>query len=224
MALIEVDVRKRPLVMFDFDGTLANTMESITGAVRKVLIARGHHELAKKDLRRLIGPPFPQAFTLELGMDPVEAEQVTAEYRVINDAMGPEAWPLFEGMRELLEDLQAAGKRCAVASSKRIEILCNGVRDNQIEHLFELCQGKHADHPSETKTLAIERVLTALGLTADDAVMVGDRRFDVEAAAAHGVPCIGVLYGGTCEESELIDAGACALAHSVEELRALLLP
>ena len=53
--------------------------------------------------------------------------------------------------------------------------------------------------------------------------MIGDRRFDVEAAREAGVPCVGVLFGGTADRSELEGAGACAVAEKVDDLRSILL-
>ena len=56
-----------------------------------------------------------------------------------------------------------------------------------------------------------------------DAVMVGDRFYDVDAATEVGIPCVGVHYAHTCEMAELWDAGAVAVAETVEELGNILL-
>ena len=62
--------------------------------------------------------------------------------------------------------------------------------------------------------------LAALGATADDAVMIGDRFNDVEGAHAMGVPCIGI-YSGAATPGEHEAAGADAVVHSVAELAKL---
>ena len=67
------------------------------------------------------------------------------------------------------------------------------------------------------------RAMAQLGVTADDAVMVGDRDLDVFAARAVGIPCVGVTYGKTGTREELANAGAVAIADSVDELREVLL-
>ncbi|MBQ6411739.1 MAG: HAD hydrolase-like protein, partial [Atopobiaceae bacterium] len=60
-------------------------------------------------------------------------------------------------------------------------------------------------------------------LALDDCVMVGDRFYDVEAAEAVGIPCIGVTWGGTCEREELETAGAAIIVDTPEQLvRAIL--
>lgn len=222
MALTGVDVTGRALVLFDFDGTLADTVDGICSTARTVLRAHG---VPEEDLSRvplIIGPPFPQAFSLVFGLSEEEAAQVTAEYRAIYQDLGLAAWPLYPGMRELLADLRAAGRRLAVASSKREPLVVRAIADNGVTDLFDVCLGKRSDDET-SKADTIARAIERLGLTPADAVMVGDRHHDVEAAAACGVPCVGVTYGGTAAPGELEDAGACAVAASVDELRRVLL-
>ena len=66
----------------------------------------------------------------------------------------------------------------------------------------------------------VRDALAALGATADDAVMIGDRFNDVEGAHAMGVPCIGI-YSGAAAPGEHEAAGADAVVHSVAELAKL---
>ena len=68
-------------------------------------------------------------------------------------------------------------------------------------------RGKQSD-AQQGKAATLAAVLEELGVAADDAVMVGDRHFDVDAALACGVPCVGVTYGGTAPFGELDQAGA----------------
>lgn len=222
MARERLGVGGRGVVIFDFDGTLADTVESIVAVAREVMVEHGYPEERLGDLRRLVGPPFPQAFSQVYGVTAEEAASITADYRARYRAVGAAAWPFFDGMAGLLARLRAAGKRTAIASSKRAELLAQAISDNRAEPLFDVCCGKLSDE-GDSKEKAIMRALDALGAAPDDAVMVGDRHYDVGAALACGIPCVGVTYGGTCEEGELEAAGACVVVDSVEELgRALL--
>lgn len=222
MALTGTDVTGRRLVIFDFDGTLANTVDGITSTARRVLLNHGFTDQTLGDLTRLVGPPFPQAFTLVYGLDPAEAEQVTAEYRAIYEHLGLSGWPPYDGVAPLLADLKAAGRLLAVASSKRCDLVRRALADGGLAPYFDYVAGKVDDRP-DPKPGLIRQVISTLGLTAADAVMVGDRRFDVEAARACDVPCVGVHYGNTCPRAELEDAGACAVAETIDELRTVLL-
>ena len=222
MALTGEDVTGRALVLFDFDGTLADTVDGICATARTVLRAHGVPEGELARVPQIIGPPFPQAFSLVFGLSEEEAAQVTAEYRAIYQDLGIQGWPLYPGMRALLEELRAAGRRLAVASSKREALVIKAVADNGVSDLFDIVLGKRSDD-QVSKAQTIVRAIDGLGLAPSDAVMVGDRHHDVEAAAACGVPCVGVTYGGTAEPGELEAAGACAVAASVDELRRVLL-
>ena len=213
---------ERAVVVFDFDGTLADTKAGIISTATTVLSQWG---VPAADLARvgdIIGPPFPQAFEQVFGLSHDAAVEVTRRYRDIYMHLGIEAWPAFPGVADLLRDLRAAGRRLAVASSKRTNLVRRGLDDNQIASLFDIVCAKGSDDES-TKTDAIVRSMRELGAGPADTVMVGDRFHDVEAAAACGVSCIGVLYGQTADRAELEDAGAVAVAQTVDELRALLL-
>ena len=116
----------------------------------------------------------------------------------------------------------AAGRTLAVASSKHqttceAMLVAHGGRD-----LFTVVVGKRdPEHAQKDELVSI--ALAELGIAPTQAVMVGDRFYDVRGAAAHGVPCVGVTYGGTGTREELAGAGAAALAGSVAELRGVLL-
>lgn len=222
MALTGEDVSRRGLVIFDFDGTLVDSMPGIIRTARAVMHEHGWTDEELGDMRRIVGPAFPGAFCEVYGVSPEEAQSITEDYRAVYKDLGRDGWPLFGGMRELLEDLCAAGAKLATASSKRQFLLDRGLETNEVRDLFDLPMGKDKDG-GMTKAQIIGEVLSRLGVDAADAVMVGDRRFDVEAAHEAGIPCVGVLFGHTCEPEELVEAGACALAETVDELRRVLL-
>ncbi len=222
MALTGVDVTNKKLVIFDFDGTLADSMPGIIRTARHVMHEHGWTDEELGDMRRIVGPPFPQAFSLVYGVSAEEAASITEDYRAIYKNLDRDGWPLFDGMEELLRDLKAAGCLLATASSKRDFLLERGLKTNEVYDLFDFPAAKRSDD-GETKAQIIDRVMGLAGVGAADAVMVGDRRFDCEAASEAGIPCVGTLYGNTCQEDELVNAGCCAIAHTVDELRALLL-
>lgn len=216
------DLTRKKLIVFDFDGTLVDSMPGIVAVARSVMHDHGWSDEELGDMTRLVGPPFPQAFTAVYGISETEAEQITAEYRSVYANLGRDGWPLFDGMGDLLRDLKAADKLLGTASSKREFLLERGLTTNGIRDLFDYPMAKKSDH-GDSKEAALGRVLAAAGVGAADAVMVGDRRFDAEAASSWGVECIGVLFGHTAPRSELKDAGCVAVAETVDELRSVLL-
>lgn len=212
----------KSIILFDFDGTLADSMPAICATARAVLLERGMTEEEMGDLRRLVGPPFPAAWSLAFGFDEKTAAEVTAAYRKRYEKLGLEAWPLFEGMRELLEDLKARGVRLGIVSSKRQTVVQVALKDNKIDGLFDIVCAKKADSFNFEKQDALKEALHQAEVGPEAAVMVGDRHFDIDAAHACDVESIGVLYGNTAEGAELEEAGATWIAATLDDLRARL--
>ena len=154
------------------------------------------------------------------GLSHEDAVAVTKRYRELYVTTGK--WPLFEGLRDLIDDLHAAGKKVAVASSKNQPMLEMGLRDNNLIGVLDAYAGR-IDEAATDKITAIAHVMRQLGCDASESVMIGDRRFDMEAAFPNKIPCIGVLYGKTTDKQELIDAGAVAIVDTVEDLHHVLL-
>ncbi len=221
-AVMVPPLSERPCVLFDFDGTLADTKPAIVDTARRVLREWGMTDDEIADPGRLVGPPFPAAFSIVYGMSDEDAAEVTRRYRAIYAKLGLETHMLFDGMAELLQSLKAADKRLAITTSKREEMAHAMLADNGVEQLFDVIVGQ-TDPTRADKTTLLGDTLAALGCSADEAVMVGDRFYDVEGAAANGVPCVGVYLGGTAPKGELEAAGAAACVHSVEGLGKVLL-
>jgi len=219
--LSAVDPRTRSTLLFDWDGTLCDTRAGIVATARTALLRWGMPEAELGDLSRLTGPTFPYAFSEVYGVSEEEAREISAIYHGIYDELGPEARPLFPGVRELLERLAAAGKTLVVASSKRQHKLDAMVDEAGLRELFVLVVG--AIHPTRVnKQQVIGHVLDELGARAGDCVMIGDRFYDVEGAASVGVPCVGADFG-TSQPGELAAAGACAVARDAFDLARILL-
>ena len=215
-------VSQRHVIIFDFDGTLADTKASILSTATTVLTRWGVPPESLERIGEIIGPPFPQAFEQVFGLSHEDAEEVTRRYREIYTHLGVEAWPAFPGVPHMLEALRSADRRLAVASSKRADLVERGLSDNGLMPFFEVVRAKEHDGEA-TKADAIRQIVAEMGASVSDAVMVGDRFHDVEAAAECGVPCVGVLYGDTADRAELEDAGAVAIAETVGELLGIIL-
>lgn len=214
------DLQNRSLIIFDFDGTMADSLPTIVSTAKMAMTDCGHTDFIESDLKKLVGPPFPYAFELVFGLSNQDAVAVTKRYRELYVTTGK--WPLFEGMRDLIDDLHAAGKMVAVASSKNQPMLEIGLKDNNLIAVLDAYVGR-TDEAATDKITAIAHIMRKLSFDASESVMVGDRRFDMEAAFPNQVPCIGVLFGNTAEKQELIDAGAVAIVDTVEDLHHVLL-
>jgi len=214
------DPSTRPCILFDLDGTLLDTRDYIIATATQVLSERGMTAEEMGDVGRLVGPPFPAGFTIIYGMSEADAQATAERYRELFRARGATAYPLFPGVPEMLGNLACDGRRLAVTSS-RMQALCERfLADDGVAERFEAIVGKRDPAHADKATLVAE-TLDALGVQPDEAVMVGDRFYDVEGAHAVGVPCVAVLFG-TAPRRELEDAGAEAIVESVAELERVL--
>ncbi len=215
-----LDVSTRPIVLFDFDGTLADTSPAILRMARLALEGRGYDVDALGDLGSLIGPPLFDGFMELCGVPLEEAIAITNDYRALFDAQVKSSdYPPLPGVPELLRALVDRGTRIAVATS-RLESMAKRMIGSLDLPPFEVVVGR-LEPGRDTKADCIAEALRQLGAGPDDAVMVGDRKHDTQGAHACGIPCIGV-YTGTAEPGEHERAGADIICHGIPEVARVL--
>ncbi len=209
--------RKYDLLIFDWDGTLADstgqivsTMQAAIGVLK--LPPRADHEIAE-----LIGLGFGDGMhRLYPEFDKAAVLGLLAAYRERAPALSYVA-PLFAGAMESLVALHADGYRLAVATGKpRAGLDRSLAHQPELLSLFELtrCADETADKPDP---LMLSQILAATGVAAGRALMIGDTEYDVAMAVALNMPSLGVACG-VHEAGRLLKAGARAV---IEDVRAV---
>lgn len=202
-------------ILFDLDGVLVDSRTPFARSLNAALLAHGLPERPEEELHTYIGPPIHQSFRRITGEQDVE--RFIDAYRTRYRTFMAEETVVADGMPELLAGLD---KPCVVATSKPKALADPLLEALGLRRHFLAVEGPSLAADAESKATTIGRALPALPAGARP-VMVGDRLHDVEGAAAHGIDCIGVLWGiGSREELEA--AGAVAIAETPSELRALL--
>jgi phosphoglycolate phosphatase len=208
-------------VLLDVDGTLVDSATTIVEHLAAAIAEVGFPVPDAARLRRLVGPPFETALP-ELGLTPEQTAGAIVAYRTSYDAVAATITPVYPGIPGLLEQLREDGMRLATATSKPEELARKIVFGTGLASYFDLVGG--ADHVSGRvgKAAVVASVLERLRLdpARDPVVLVGDRHHDVEGAAAHGVPTIGVAWG-YAEPGELV--GARLIVSDMDELAEALL-
>lgn len=213
-------------VCFDFDGTLANTPRGILETAKRVLTEWGLTEEEQGDVNRLIGPPFPEAFELVYGFSPEDAQEITNRYRAIYGNLGPEFYPLYEGVQEMLSTLKQAGVKIALTTSKQEELALCMSKTIGIDSYFDVVCGNVSGHGDKAELIA--KTLRGFRLDPDnpkqlrEVCMVGDRSYDILGAKASHIDSVGVTYGAGSLE-ELKNAGATRIAHTPAEVTHIVL-
>jgi phosphoglycolate phosphatase len=211
-----------PAVLLDLDGTLVDSRAAIVAGVNATLAARGEPERAAAELIPFIGPPLHVTFGTLLGRDPDDPalDEVVSDYRTRYGDLMLDHTPIFDGIPEALDALADAGCVLAVATSKARPLAQRLLDGLGLAGRFAAILGP-VPPARDDKTATVGQALEALGGPAS-AVMVGDRLHDVEGARAHGLPCVGVLWG-IGDADELTGAGAAALCATPSELPGVVL-
>jgi phosphoglycolate phosphatase len=205
-------------VLLDLDGTLVDSAALISAHLANALDAVGAQVPGPAVLRSLVGPPFETALPA-IGVSAEQTAAAIVHYRRTYDLVAAQQSSLYPGVPELLDKLVAAGRRLAVATSKPEGTALRIVEGVGIADRFALVAG--ADHVLGRvgKGAVIGSALDRLRLDprTTPIVMVGDRHHDIDGAAEHDVPAIGVGWG-YAEAGELVGAHM-----TVDDLEALLL-
>ena len=207
--------------LFDFDGTIADTGEGIRKSVAYSLGKMGRPALGEATLSRFIGPPLHDSYMEYCGMTDDEAETAIKFYRERYVDVGLYESYLYPGIAALLRTLREVGAYVAIASAKPQFMLERLAEYYDIMAHLDVIVGVGLSRHAADKRDLILRALPE-GMNPADACMVGDRRFDIEAARALGLGAIGADYGYGLP-GELAKAGANAVFDSVEALSKYLL-
>ena len=209
-------------VLFDLDGTLTDSGPGIMKSVQYALDHFGIRDESVERLRRFVGPSLVDSFMGFYGMSLLEAEKAVSYYREVYPTKGIFDAELYPGMRELLSSLKEEGRKLVLVTSKPL-VFAERILDHfSLTGFFDAKTGTELSEKSSRKAGLIERAIELCSLKRESAVMVGDTRFDIDAARETGLDSIGVCYGYGGRE-ELIQAGATYLSEDVEGLRRLLL-
>lgn len=206
-------------ILFDLDGTLTDSGE---GIINSVIPALEHYGIAippREELQVFVGPPLHDTF-LRFGVPADQLENATKIYRSRYIPIGKFENAPYPGIPELLEMLKSQGHKLFVATSKPEPMAVEILEHFDLAQYFDRICGASMDTSRSSKEAVIAYLLEQNG-SAENMVMVGDTKYDVIGAKAHGIPTIGVSWGYG-EIDEMLEAGAAAIAHTTQELLELL--
>ena len=212
----------RKYLFFDLDGTLTDPMQGITRSVRYALRYFGIEVADLRELTPFIGPPLADSFKERYGMTDAEAETAVAKYREYYAPKGIFENEVYPGIPSLLADTAAAGCVNVMATSKPTPFARQIAAHFGLEPYFRLISGSTLDGRRTTKADVIRHALGELEIAPREAVMIGDRRYDVEGAAETGLDSIAAGWG-YAQPGELEAAPPGRFAPDVAALRRLLL-
>jgi len=205
------------LLVFDWDGTLADSTSIIASALQAACRDVGEPVPDDVAARFVIGLGLAEALALVAPALSVNRHpELSARYRHHYLARDAEI-PLFDGVPALLADLSEEGFMLAVATGKTRVGLDRALTSHTLAERFNATrcadEGRPKPHPE-----MLQHLMARLGVVPAETLMIGDTTHDVELARAAGVDAVAVAYGAHQPEG-LAAARPLATVHSIGELR-----
>lgn len=202
------------LAVFDCDGTLVDSGATIHAALNEAFAIHGVAAPPPAQCRRVIGLSLTEAMAALLPDGDEERHVELAEtYKLcFHEARleGRVEEPLFDGILDLLEILEADGWQLAVATGKSDRGLRHCLESHGLHARFVSLQTADR-HPSKPHPAMVLQAMADAGADPTTTIVIGDTSFDMAMGVAAGATSIGAGWGYH-EEQELIDAGARAVA------------
>lgn len=211
-------------VLFDFDGTVADTGEGVFFCIRKAIERFGLRQPTEAEIRKFIGPPMVVSYkTLYPQLSDDEVQKLLVSFREDYVKTGLYKFRLYDGITELLKKLSESGIKTAVASSKPQKELERIITYSGIDKYIGAIVGADINYKDSDKATIVEDAMKKLGVEDKSRVlMVGDRKYDIVGAHKAGIACAAVLFGyGNREEFD--EYKADYVVESFEEVEKLMI-
>ncbi|MDA8230571.1 MAG: HAD family hydrolase [Magnetospirillum sp.] len=212
------------LAVFDVDGTLIDSQHNIITAMTEAWAALGIGVPRPEQVRRIIGLSLTEACAAMLPWASPSTHRAVAEaykdaFRALR-LLPDSTEPLFSGVVNALDTLEAGGWLLGIATGKSRRALVPTLEAHGLEDRFVTIQTAD-DNPGKPHPGMLLRAAREVGADAGDMVMVGDTSYDMLMANAANVAALGVSWGYHSLD-ELRKAGARAVIDSFDDLDGIL--
>lgn len=209
-------------VVFDLDGTLLNTLEDLANATNWALRHNGLPERTIDEVRRFVGNGVRRLIERAVPADTEAAllEQVFADFKIYYVSHCQDCTCLYDGIPEMLEQLKAGGYKMAIVSNK-LQAGVDELYEFYFRETIEVAVGEREGIRRKPAPDMVETALKELGISADEAVYVGDSDVDLQTARNSGLACISVLWGFR-DRDFLVEHGATCMVERPAEIVSLL--
>ncbi len=186
--------RRFELLVFDWDGTLADSTAMIAGCLQGACADLGLPVPADDDARHVIGLGLADALRrVAPTLPPARYSELTARYRDRFLARDGDI-VLFEGVREMLEELAAAGHLLAIATGKSRAGLARALAQQNLAHRFAATRCADEGFPKPHPDMLLH-LMDRMGVDAQSTLMIGDSTHDLELARNAGAAAIAMTHG-----------------------------
>ena len=196
---------KKPYIIFDFDGTIANTNDVILASWQATYEHYLGHSLPVREIEATFGETLRHTIGEKIPDAPYE--EVRDYYRAYQEAHCDGMVYVFDGVKELFDELRDRGYRIGVATSRTAYSFSNYVKDLGIDKCFDVVVTmedvkEHKPHPE-----SVNLVLEKFGASPEEAIMLGDTKYDIGCANNAGVDSVLVGWSHYVDEESMAADG-----------------
>ena len=209
------------LIVWDWDGTLANSTGMITDAIVSAAAQVGLPALDPLDASNIIGLGLKESIYALFGNISAEKAQALAKQYTANYYAGESEIPLFEGAADTIKTLHKRGFKLAVATGKGRRGLNLALEHCGLSPYFHAT--KTVDECfSKPHPQMLDELMDALIVRPERTLMIGDTSYDLQMASNAGVPAVAVTFGAQSQD-KLTSYNNIAMFNQFSELRSWLL-
>ncbi|MGC4018024.1 MAG: HAD-IA family hydrolase [Muricomes sp.] len=209
------------ICIFDLDGTLADTLDSLTFSVNETLREMGFPPITRDECRMFIGNGSRVLMerALRAGGDEnlQRIDEAMEIYGRIFDANCTYHVISYKGIPELLKEMKAMGIGLAVLSNKPDRQTAHVVEETFGKDVFQWIQGQKAGTPKKPDPAAALQIAEKLGVRPEETLYIGDSEVDIETGTAAKMDTIGVSWGFR-GRAVLEESGAKVIVDAPEEI------
>ncbi|RFB80159.1 HAD-IA family hydrolase [Methylovirgula sp. 4M-Z18] len=191
-----------PLLVFDLDGTLAETAGDLFAALNVVLAQEGCPQLPVEEARSLLGAGgrvLIQRGLAEVGrsVTPERLEELFSLFLAHYNAHIADHSFLFPGLVPSLDKFEQAGWGFSICTNKMEQSAHKLMKALGAAHRFRFICGQDTFGVGKPNPLPLIKTIEASGGTLRRSIMIGDSRTDIDTAKAAGIPVVAVDFGYT---------------------------
>ena len=192
-------MKQFPLLIFDWDGTLVDSIERIVTSLQHASKQAAGTDISETQAKEVIGLGLMEAISklhpeLDAKLQIIELTNIADAYRqhYLYDNTVPA--PLFSGVDKLLDELRQDGYTLAISTGKSRIGLDQSIAEHKMADYFTTtrCAGENKSKPHPEM---LQEILSELNFSAGEALMIGDSEHDLKMANNANMQCIGVTHG-----------------------------
>jgi HAD superfamily hydrolase (TIGR01549 family) len=206
-------MKKLKALIFDLDGTIANTLPLCITSFRKSIEPLAGREISDTEIIATFGPSEEGTI---MALAPDQYDKGVSEYLRIYEENHTMCAAPFEGMPELIASLKDKGIRVAMVTGKGKASAVITLDKFGISHLFEILEAGNPE--GNRKAEGIESILKAWNdVGKDEVVYVGDTTSDILTCRQAGIPIVSAAWAETAEPDALIPMDPDYIFYTVPE-------